>query len=256
MTIHIVVGNVGSGKTLGVVRDMFLDGERIKTYSNIKTKLKNQIDINPDMIIKKEIEGTKKKRNGEEENIYKYSLNLEYWTNIKENINVVIDEAHSIINSRRSMSKINILLTDWMALVRRILTSKDNIGKAGTLILITQFPSRIDTIARMMATQVKYNVGHFIKSCKKCGLSWRENSDHPEPLWQCMSCGSYKIFKHSHSIEVWKFKNIELYEIWKNGFEGSKGNRPFYAHYFITDTEKYFDKYDTLQIDNMFGSFY
>ena len=141
MTIHIVVGNVGSGKTLGVVRDMFLDGERIKTYSNIKTKLKNQIDINPDMIIKKEIEGTKKKRNGEEENIYKYSLNLEYWTNIKENINVVIDEAHSIINSRRSMSKINILLTDWMALVRRILTSKDNIGKAGTLILITQFAS-------------------------------------------------------------------------------------------------------------------
>lgn len=69
-----------------------------KTYSNIKTKLKNQVNINPSMIIKKEVVDTKKKKDGTIEPVYEYKLNIDYWKGIKEPINVILDEAHSIIN--------------------------------------------------------------------------------------------------------------------------------------------------------------
>ena len=53
--ITIILGNVGSGKTALAVREMAMNLNDRKTYSNIQTKLKNQIDISPDMIIQKEI---------------------------------------------------------------------------------------------------------------------------------------------------------------------------------------------------------
>ena len=140
MTIRLCLGNVGSGKTVAEVRNMYLSNQRIKTYSNIVTKLKNQIDINPSKKEKKTVVDTKKKRNGELENVYETKLNMDFWKKNTDVKNIVIDEAHSIINSRRSMSKINVLLTDWIALIRRILGSNDT--GHGELVLITQLPNR------------------------------------------------------------------------------------------------------------------
>lgn len=248
--ITISLGNPGSGKTVCTVKDMYLNKSYRKTYSNILTnKLKNCIPINANMIIKKEVIGQKKKRDGSTEDVIEYKLNKEYWEKIKEPIDVVIDEAHTILNARRSMSKVNQIITDWLSLIRRVLGSSDS--GYGTLTLISQLPNRIDIIAREMATKVKWHLCHYIKSCKKCGYSWREDSNTPEQLWHCERCGNHFVKKHTHVIEVWHFANMGLYLNYKEF-----GIKTYHKHYFITDIEKYFPLYNSLQWENMFSEFY
>ncbi len=200
------------------------------------------------MIIKKELKGYKKTKNGREP-IYDKKLNKEYWKAIKEPISCVLDEAHAIINARRSMSKINIIVTDWLALLRRVLGSSES--GYGELVLITQLPNRIDIIAREMATQIRYHKCHYRKRCKKCNTVWQENSEMPESLWECPNCNSPNLVKFHHIIEVWHFSSMKHFNFWKE-FE----KKTFYKHYLVNDIEKYFKYYDTLQWDSLFSDVY
>lgn len=248
--IKIVLGNVGSGKTALMVREMYLNKSRRKTYSNVMTSLKSQININPEMIIKRDIVDYKKNRkSGEQEPVYSYKLNLDYWKQIKEPINIVLDEAHSIINARRSMSKINIIVSDWIALIRRVLGQAE--AGYGELVFISQLPNRIDIIARDMATNILYTRCHYLKSCKRCGVTWRENSEMPESLNECPVCKSWQLKKYNHNVEVWHFKNMQYFNMW-NDFQ----QKSFYKHYVVTDIEEYFKYYDTMQWDNLFSAYY
>jgi len=248
--IKIILGNVGSGKTALAVREMFINKFHRKTYTNIITTLKNNEIITPKMIIKQEITDYKTNRKtGEKEPIYKSSLNVDYWKNITEPINVILDEAHAILNARRSMSKINIIITDWLALIRRVLGQTES-GYGG-LVLISQLANRIDIIARDMATNILYCIMHFLKTCNSCGTSWMENSEMPEGFPLCPSCNSHMIDKHSHSVEVWHFASMQLFGLWKD-----MNQNTFFKHYFVRDIENYFHLYDTLQWDNLFSEFY
>lgn len=230
---------------------MVLNKTNRKIYSNILTKKINHVvPINATMVIKKEIMGHKKvKKTGELEAIYELKLNVDYWKNIKEPISCVLDEAHAIINARRVMSKANIIITDWLSLLRRVLGATES--GYGELVLITQLPNRIDIIAREMAQQIRYHICHYIKTCKECDVSWRENSEMPEILWSCPSCNSSKVLKHSHQIEIWKFYKINNFQMWKD-----YNMKTFYSHYIVNDIEKYFPMYNTLQWDNLFSEYY
>ncbi len=248
--IRIILGNLGSGKTAFAVRQMAINLNNRKTYSNIQTSLKNQIDISPDMIIKKEIVDYKKnKKTGEKEPIYKFALNMEYWKKIKEPINVTLDEAHTILNARRAMSKTNIIVSDWLSLLRRVLGSTD--AGFGELTFISQLANRIDVIARDMATNIIYTICHYLKSCEICETTWQENSEMPEGYLICPVCSSGKIQKHTHRLEVWHFPNIQKFQMWFN-----YGEKTFYKRYYVNDIEDYFGFYDTLQWDNLFSTFY
>ncbi|MGM0495436.1 MAG: zonular occludens toxin domain-containing protein [Bacillota bacterium] len=246
--IRIVLGGVGSGKTARIVKEIVTDKTNRVYFSNIKTKkTKNNKHIDSSMIIKKEIiKGEGKKKDKEE-----ISLNIEYWKKINKKygaISVVIDEAHSVLNPRRAMSKINIIMTDFLALLRRVLGS-DSAGY-GELVLITQLERRIDPIAREMATAVHYHICHYQKACKKCGFVWAENNEEPEPRWECLKCGSYHINKFNHIIEVFHFRNMKYYENWKEF-----GMRSYHRHYYIKDIEDYFGNYDTLQWENLISDY-
>jgi len=245
--IRISLGNVGSGKTVCEVREMFLNNH-VNTYSNIITKMKHQKDIDGSMIITKELIGEKKKRDGKTEPIYKNKLNIEFWKKVKKPINIVLDEAHSILNARKSMSTVNIIVTDWIALIRRILGNTEGVGD---LVLISQLPNRIDIIAREMANQIRYHVCHYTKVCKKCGSSWYESSETPEQLYRCWMCDSFELIKKDHVIELYFFQSIDAFEIWKNN-----NIKSYYKRYLITDIEKYFPLYNTLQWENLFSDVY
>lgn len=248
--IQIYLGNVGSGKTALAVREMYHNKLHRVTYTNIKTPLKNVRELNPKMIIKQEIVDHKRSRStGELEPVYKNSLNIDYWKNIEEPINVTLDEAHSILNARKSMSKINVIVTDWLALIRRVLGETD--AGQGNLTFITQLPNRLDTIARDMATNILYCVMHYRKTCTTCKTTWQENSEMPETYVSCFHCGKYTIKKHSHTVEVWHFSSMKRFEMWD-----IYGQKSFYKHYYINDIQKYFELYDTLQWDNLFSDFY
>ncbi len=229
---------------------MFLNKYHRKTYTNIATSLKTNVSITPKMIINQELVDYKKnRRTGESEPIYKSSLNIDYWKDIKEPINVILDEAHSILNARRSMSKINVIITDWLALIRRVLGQTES--GYGELCFITQLPKRIDVIARDMATNILYCIMHFLKTCSKCDTTWQENSQMPEGFPLCPKCNSHELKKHSHTIEVWHFANMRLFESWQEF-----NQKTYYKHYYVRDIENYFHLYSTLQWDNLFSEFY
>ncbi len=251
--ITIILGNLGSGKTALAVRKMALNLSNRKTYSNIQTSLKNQVDISPEMIIKKEIVDYKKnKKTGESEPVYKLALNIDFWKNVSKKegaIDLILDEAHTILNSRRAMSKTNIIVSDWIALIRQVLGQTD--AGFGELTFISQLSGRIDVIARDMATNIIYCICHFLKTCENCGATWKENSEMPEGYLICPTCSSNKILKHTHNIEVWHFPNMRMFMAWHQ-----IGQRTYYKRYVVTDIEKYFPLYNTLQWDNLLSEFY
>lgn len=253
MSIIIYLGNPGSGKSACAVRDLVLNPGKYKSYTNIIPKrpkdTPNIVPIEPEMIIRKDLVGVKKKRSGEQEPVYEYSLNQEFWKNIKEPINVILDEAHTLLNSRRAMSRVNIIMGDFQAMVRRVLGQRAS--GYGDLIYITQLWNKIDIDARNMATQVRYHLCRYRKICNKCKVAWKETSQMPEPAKICPVCHSNDLDRQDFVIEVWHFASMRDFISWKE-----YGVKTEYRHYYVTDIEEYFPYYDTLQWDNMLSKFY
>lgn len=242
--IRIFLGNPGSGKTLSCVADMLKNNKGIVTYSNILTnKIPNNIPFTREMLIKEEY--------NEKGKLLKQSLNVEFWQEaIKKHkaINIIIDEAHTVFNARRSMSKNNIIMTDFLALIRRMIGSKST--KHGTLTLISQLHNRLDNISRDMATQVRYHLYNSCKRCLKCNLHWFETNLSQEELFICPRCNSKRIDEYNNYIDVWCFTCMDDYLKWKEF-----GVRTFYDFYRMTDPTKYFKYYDTLQLDNLISHY-
>ena len=243
MGIIIYLGNVGSGKTASAVRSLILNNDGRHTFSNIQTKkIKNNTVIQSEMVIEKEL--IKIKKNGEE--VFKKKLNVDFWKNVTEkygSVNVVLDEAHTLLNSRRAMSDTNKVLSDFLALVRRVLGA-DSRG-SGDLVLISQLSRRLDVIACEMANLVKYHVCHYTKHCS-CGFNIQENNEMPHLLHQCPVCGNHQLERKNFMIEVFEFKSIDLYNRWYD-----LGYKSYFNRYYIKDIEKVFPYYDTLQWDNL-----
>jgi hypothetical protein len=249
--IKIYLGLPGSGKTISAVREMYLNNTSRKTFTNIipKKPLPNIEVITSDMIfIKKMLDKPTAKKK------FDLTLNKEFWQNLKEPVNVIIDEAHIFLNPRRSMSQANLVMNDWMSLIRRVLGSTP--AGEGELVLITQLPNRLDINAREMATNIRYHICHYRKRCKDCGANWKETSETTEPRYRCPLCRSVNIFRCDFKIEVLHFKNMDTFIIWQ--VRGNpKGSRTLHhRRYFLKDVEYYFDKYDTLQWDNLVSDVY
>jgi len=246
--IRLVLGNVGSGKTASTVRWMKTHNDRtIVTNIAVKGKdFKHVIKLKPEMILLKEPKGQKK--NGEV--VYDLKLNTQFWKDLvkdKKKLHVVIDEAHTFFNPRRSMSKINIIMTDFLALLRRVLGSNDSTGE---LVLITQLSRRLDVIAKEMATKTQYCVYHFIEQCNNCGVKWQDNNENPDKRYNCPKCNSHRIQRIQSVIEIWDFRNVDDF----NRFH-DYNEKTYYNHYLIRDITTIFGNYDTLQWDDLLSNY-
>jgi hypothetical protein len=235
----IVVHN--SGKTASIVREIVMRDDGKTTFSNIvMPQVEHNIEINKSMIVH-EIDDPKNPKKT------KQVLNVEFWkeaVNQYGGINVVIDEAHTILNARRGMSKQSEVMSEFIALLRRVIGgASEGYGK---LVLITQLDRRIDVIAREMATRIKFCRCHYEVSCSDCGYSVVETNDTPEKCHRCPRCRSFKVKPNNFIIEIFLFENMEKYE--RFAFWHLK---TYYHHYYITDIEQYFQYYDTLQWDNL-----
>lgn len=246
--IRIILGNVGSGKTASTVRWMKHRKDRtIITNIDVRGKdFSHVVKMTPDMLIKKEV--VKTKRDGT--NVYQLKLNIDFWKKFvqkNKKVMVVIDEAHTFFNPRRSMSKLNVIMSDFLALLRRVLGSD---GDGGELVLITQLSRRLDVIAKDMSTYVQFCVHHYVVRCKKCGLQWSENNEQPLKAHECYNCGSYRLEKINNIVEVWDFKNIDDYE----RFEDMNA-KTYFRHYLIKDIRSIFNNYNTLQWDDLLSNY-
>lgn len=249
MVIRISLGNVGSGKTANEVREMVLNKANRQIFSNIHTKgIKHCYDLNANMILKREVKGTTKKKDGTVQEVVDYTINQEFWQSIKDPCSVVLDEFHIFADPRNSMSKRSRLMMQWVALIRRVLGS--NPSGEGELVIITQLPNRVDVILREMAHQIRYHVGHFDKQCQQCKYSWHETSEASEPQWNCPRCGSNTIKRTRFYIEIWHFTSMARFMDWRY-----LSHKTYHRHYLVRDIEQYFPLYNTLQWDNLFENF-
>lgn len=243
--IRLMLGKMGSGKTACMVREIIKNDDIRTTFTNIiiKNNKNNKIKtISRDMIIKETILNYKK--NGTPNK--KLTLNSEYWkktTTQHNGINVVLDEAHTLMDSRRSMSGENVIMNDFMSLLRRILG--DNNSDYGELVLITQLGRRLDINARELATSIHYHIAHYKKLCDECGYATWENNEQYDRIIKCPYCNK-KLKKHNHIIEKYEFNHIEKLEQWME-----HGLKTYEKHYYITDIELYFKYYDTFQWENL-----
>lgn len=249
--IIIYLGRMGSGKTSSCVRDIINNEEDKITFSNIiiKKKNKNVIQINRGMIIKKDVVGYT--REGKEKAVL--SLNSDFWKEQREkykSLNVVLDEAHAIgFESRRSMSKENLILNDFVALLRRILGEAE--GSSGNLILITQLGNRLDNRLRELANNVIYHKCHYQRICKNCGLIIHESNEDLNTYKTCPNCNYNKFEKKNYIIERWEFANTDYCNEWLE-----RKTKTYHKHYFITDIEtSAFPFYDTYQWDNLISEY-
>jgi len=221
-----------------------------KTFiTNIDTKgrdFKHVLKLKAENIVKKTVISTKK----DGSDVFKLELNIEFWKELIKKykaVNVVIDEAHIFFNPRRSMSKLNIIMTDFLALLRRVLGSADG---SGELILITQLSRRLDIIAKEMATDVTYCVHHYTMICKKCGGEWKETNETSDKFYNCPRCNSIHIKRDDSIIEIYKYSNIEMFDRWYTYHA-----KTYYKRFMIMDIKNIFGNYETLQFNDLFSEY-
>jgi len=246
--IRLMIGKMGSGKTACMVREIIRNEDKKTTLSNIiiKKKNANHVLITRDMVIKKETVGVSK--TGKEQ--ITLQLNDSYWKELRQrydSVNVVLDEAHTLLNSRRAMSKENEILNEFIALLRRVVGDSNGYGE---LILITQLGRRLDIIARELATSVHYHKAYYKRTCSSCKHTIVEHNESYMKPKLCPRCGHHAYTKHSFIIEKFEFASVEDCEIWL-----TTKQKTYYTHYYITDIEQYFPYYDTFQWENMISEY-
>lgn len=245
--IRLFIGNLGSGKTAYAVKELFNNDFNRVTYSNIITKgIPNNILINNEMIFTKVPIKTKKDGTV----MYDLKINYDFWKDAvrkHKKINILLDEAHHFLNARRSSSKINVKMTEFIAMLRRIIGGMHE--NYGVLTLITQLDNRIDIIARDMSTKIMYFRCYYKKSCIKCGYTVIEDNEYPEPMFYCPMCRN-NMKMHSHTLHVFYFANGTDFLMWR-----FRGVNTYYQQKIIRNISKIFGKYDTLQQENLISEY-
>lgn len=145
--IILLVGGIGSGKSLSAIKEMVT--RRQTTYTNFQVynypvqRLKRS-----DLFVMEE---------GKDKEKPKMKLNFQYWQEQtkKGGFDIYLDEFHNLMSARRSMSKKNVLFSDWLSQIRKILGATET----NNLYLITQKLRRIDVNSRDLA--------HYCILCRK-----------------------------------------------------------------------------------------
>lgn len=217
-----IVGGIGSGKTLAMVKE--IKSQNMPCYVNFNIKDKDSIRLKVSHIIKKDI--IKVKKDGTP--IYEQQINWDYWNKAKgEPFSIFLDEFHNIMHSRQSMTKQSILLSKWISQIRKVLSD----SKIAHLYLVSQKMSRIDVAARDL-------MGEIIKVTKKelptkIPTLVMENNK----LVKKMLPKIYIV--KSHFIGDYASEKFESYE-YGNG-------KPDYKTYFLANNfYKYYDTYELI----------
>lgn len=240
--IRVFLGNLGSGKSACAVKEIIDSESNRKTYTNLNTNnVKNAVFIKPSDIIQIIPNPKDKKKE-------LFQLNIKYWKKQKKPLNVLWDEIHLTANSRKSTSKVNMVLSQFMAMARRI-TGFDKRGY-GHFTFIAQKERTIDVNIRELCNEIIYHISYWRITCNDCGkfVYW---TSEKQQLEQCLNCGSWDIFKDDVYVLRLFFNKWENYYRYTEGEQG----RFHFKRQFVYDIEDYFQYYDTMQISNVWDSY-
>ena len=145
--IKIIVGGVGSGKTITAVKHVI--NRKQKVFCNFELKnYPNHERLKIEHIIKEIIT-----ENPRGKPTIKYSVNWDFWKDLIKSgtkFDIYIDEAHNIINSRRGMKSFSICFIKWLTQIRKILGENEN----NHIYFITQRITSVDIVVRELAYEV------------------------------------------------------------------------------------------------------
>lgn len=145
--IIILVGGIGSGKTLTAVKDIVDRQQKIYTNFDLFNIPHERLKYSH---IFEEVE--KEDSRGNLKTGMKINYNFWNEQTKKQGFDIYLDEFHNVMGSRRSSSKRNILLSDWLSQIRKILGQSE----LHNLYLITQKLRRIDINSRDLAQSCIY----------------------------------------------------------------------------------------------------
>jgi len=223
--IILIIGGVGSGKSVYAVKEMKDRG--YKTFCNFDCKLKNAVRLKEEHIIHKVKKG--EKRNGDI--IYQDEVNYDFWEKMQqkgEPFDIIIDEVHNVLHSRRSMSSWNTNFSKWLAQIRKVLGSSEK----NHLYLISQRLNAIDISARELCHQI---------------IALRKVMSNPITKTVVREMGRKKT-KMLPSVYILKFyfsgeDAINAYEAFKNGIKSYSVRSAFVANPYF----QYYDSYSMVR---------
>lgn len=165
--IIIILGGVGSGKSLSIIKEIM--DSRQYALCNFRLKnMKNYHRIQISDIIKEE-----KVNIGTDEKpkyTIKKQVNWQFWDDIRKThkrYSIFLDEFHNIGHARRSMSSTNILLSKWISQIRKILSDSET----NHIFILSQTISKIDKDFRDLAQVIikvkKMMCGKHVFICQK-----------------------------------------------------------------------------------------
>lgn len=139
--IKLILGGIGSGKTLSAIH--FVMERKNPVYSNLDITHPNNRRLKVSDICIPDETDPKGRR---------LKPNWDFWENVRSEgmFDVVIDEAHNIINSHRGGSHFNVCFIAWISQIRKALSG----NAKNHLILVTQRLYSIDNRARELAWHV------------------------------------------------------------------------------------------------------
>ena len=219
-----ILGTVGSGKSISATR--FIVENDNFNYTNLNVEAPNCMRIKKDFIVKEEITGHTKTGKPVKE----HKVNWDYWNKAlkkHKNYNIVLDEAHNLINSRRGMSKQNVFMGEWISQIRKLLGESEKTH----IVFVSQRLKRLDNVAKDLFDTIIY--------CE----SWKSSFRFPMP---CLFHG--KIIKKNVPL-VFVRQNYFIGENCMNRYklyrEGVKKARNFQTQFLAN---KYFKHNDTFKI--------
>ena len=221
--IYIIVGGVGSGKSLGACKTIIDRG--CKAYTNFDMiGVKGYHRLKYSDIISSEVESVKKDGSPKK---MKVDVNFKYWEKQmkgKEGFDIYVDELQSVANSRRSQSTENVIWGKFISQIRKMLgsTEKNNIY------LITQRPGSIDIQFRELA--------HVWILCNKVTIHAVElATETPEGVKMLpMTIIVQNYFRSLDELEIFNRTDNDRIPFMRKGFIGNNYYK-YYNSYALID---------------------
>lgn len=196
--IIIYLGGIGSGKTLGCVKDIIDNNQYAVTNFKLNLPDKQFYRIKVSDIIKHEKIGKASK----------YGVNWGFWSDMLKahpNYSIYLDEVHNIVHARRSMSHMNIQMSKWISQIRKILADKPK----NHLFLISQTIRKIDVDFRELA--------QIVVKCSKVDTTkgrvlFRQDFYSSVDNYLCGIKRCTKIFNGKHYYPYYNYKELVTFE--------------------------------------------
>lgn len=215
--IYILIGGVGSGKSISMCREISM--RKNICFANFRVKYKNWRFIDEKDMIVPEHSKTGK--------ISGYEVNWSFFDDAKAKYgkyDIFLDEMHDIFSSRRSVSNRNIAISRWLSQIRKLLGNTKN----NHLYTATQTLKKVDVNIRDLCHFVVEHSGIEIPMSKLKGKK------EYNPKWKTaliIKRTTYGSGKSNDGVDSYLTNSNVIAKDWFIG-------------------NQYFNKYDSFEIIN------